>query len=63
MRNSVDELHAAILLIEDFYFSDVFPAYMIQRSQEDRDEAWQIVFLLNNERKVEDIIVHKNCCD
>ena len=48
---------------DGFYFSDVFPAYMIQRGQGDQDESWQLVFLPNKERKVEDIIVHKNCCD
>jgi len=48
---------------DGFYFSDVFPAYMIQRGHGDQDESWQLVFLPNKERKVEDIIVHKNCCD
>lgn len=46
-----------------YYFSDTFPAYLIQRAETRKEEAWQIVFLLNQERKVTDVIVHKNCCD
>lgn len=46
---------------DGFYFSDTFPAYMIQRSES--EGSWQIVFLLNKERKVTEVIVHKNCCD
>lgn len=45
-----------------FYFSDVFPAYFIQEGKTRQDETWQIVFLLDQSRHVEDIIVHKNCC-
>lgn len=48
---------------DGFYFSDVFPAYLIQRAQSKADEAWQIVFLLDKDRKVKKIIVHKNCCE
>ncbi len=48
---------------DGFYFSDVFPAYMIHRGKTNQEESWQIVFLLNNDRKVEKVIVHKNCCD
>lgn len=48
---------------DGFYFTDVVPAYLIQRAKADGQESWQIVFLLNKQRTVEDIIVHKNCCD
>jgi hypothetical protein len=48
---------------DGFYFSDVFPAYMIRRGKSEKEDSWQIVFLLNENRKVEDVIVHKNCCD
>jgi len=46
-----------------FYFTDVFPAYLIQEGRNREEESWQIVFLLDKERKAEKIIVHKNCCD
>jgi hypothetical protein len=48
---------------DGFYFSDVFPAYLIQTASTNKEESWQIVFMLNTERRVEKIIVHKNCCD
>jgi hypothetical protein len=48
---------------DGFYFSDVFPAYLIQEGKTRQDETWQIVFLLDRARKLDKIIVHKNCCD
>lgn len=48
---------------DGLYFSDVFPAYMIHRGRGATEDSWQIVFLLTNDRRVEDIVVHKNCCD
>ncbi len=48
---------------DGFYFSDVFPAYLIQRAETRDQEAWQIVFLLDSDRKVKKVILHKNCCD
>ncbi len=48
---------------DGFYFSDVFPAYLIQTANNPGEEAWQIVFLVDTARNVTDVIVHKNCCD
>jgi hypothetical protein len=48
---------------DGFYFTDIFPAYMISRAKTDQEDSWQIVFLLNKDRKVDKVIVHKNCCD
>lgn len=48
---------------DGYYFSDVFPAYMIYRGQGEKEDSWQLVFLLSNERRVSDVIVHKNCCE
>lgn len=48
---------------DGFYFSDTFPAYLIQTAKSKNEEAWQIVFLLDKDRKVQKIIVHKNCCN
>ncbi len=47
---------------DGFYFSDVLPAYLIQRAKSANGESWQIVFLLTKDRRVDEIIVHKNCC-
>lgn len=48
---------------DGFYFSDMFPAYMIQSGQNSSEDSWQVVFLLDRNEKVSDIIVHKNCCN
>lgn len=45
------------------YFSEVYPTYIIQRYSDKKPETWQIVFMINVDRKVTDIVVHKNCCD
>lgn len=45
------------------HFIDTYPAYIIQSGKNKKEETWQIVFLLNSEYRVRDIIVHKNCCD
>jgi len=44
------------------YVSGMFPTYLIQDAIKIGDEAWQIVFLLDADEKVKDIVVHKNCC-
>lgn len=48
---------------DGFYFIDTYPAYLIQKGKSHSEETWQIVFRMNNEYKVRDIIVHKNCCE
>ena len=48
---------------DGFYFSDMFPSYMIETAKADGQDSWQIVFLLNKKEAVKDIVVHKNCCD
>jgi len=45
------------------YFSESYPTYLIQIAERKGDESWQIVFLIDNDRKTKDVIVHKNCCD
>ena len=44
------------------YFSEMYPAYLIESAKKDGEDSWQIVFLINKEGKVKDIVVHKNCC-
>lgn len=48
---------------DGFYFIDVYPAYIIQEGQNRAEETWQIVFKLNENAKVREVVVHKNCCD
>jgi hypothetical protein len=48
---------------DGYYFSDVYPAYIIEEGQTRDQDTWQIVFLLDKSRRITDVIVHKNCCD
>lgn len=57
---SIKEIRAEFGDPDGFYFSDIYPAYLITPEEDKAREYWQIVFLLNNDRKVTEIIVHKN---
>lgn len=46
-----------------YYFIDAYPAYIIQRGKNHSEDTWQIVFTLDRKYKVDDIFVHKNCCE
>lgn len=60
---TVMEIREMLGTNDGFYFTDVYPAYLIQIGKTHKEETWQIVFLLNNQRRVERVIIHKNCCD
>lgn len=45
------------------YFSETYPTYLIQVANKAGEESWQIVFLIDKDRKTREVIVHKNCCD
>jgi hypothetical protein len=45
-----------------YYFSDVYPTYLINEPQKKGDDVWQLVFLLDKNRLISSVIVHKNCC-
>lgn len=47
---------------DGYYFSDVYPAYLINEPVTKGDDVWQIVFLLDKNKLVSSVIVHKNCC-
>jgi hypothetical protein len=46
-----------------FYVSGMYPTYLIQETSETINEAWQLVFLIDINGKVSDVIIHKNCCN
>jgi hypothetical protein len=48
---------------DGFYFIDIYPAYIIQEGETNKDQTWQIVFKLNEKYQVREVIVHLNCCD
>lgn len=48
---------------DGFYFTDMFPAYIISEETKPDGETWQMVCLLDKNGKVKDVIIHKNCCE
>lgn len=44
---------------DGFFFPDTFPAYIVYKNYE-KEEAWQIVFILNYRAIVKDVILQKN---
>lgn len=48
---------------DGYYFTDIFPAYLIEIAPTHDKDSWQIVFFLDRSKKVEEVAVHKNCCD
>ena len=57
------EIRSSLGTYDGFYFTDMFPAYMIQSGKSHEEDSWQIVFFLDNKEKIKEIAVHKNCCD
>ena len=45
-----------------YFDTEMVPTYMIETAKTRTQDAWQIVFLLNRDRKVSEVVVHKNCC-
>ena len=45
-----------------YYFSGMFPTYLIEKAKTKNQDSWQIVFLINRKEKISKIVVHKNCC-
>ena len=48
---------------DGYYFSDMYPAYLIQVGKNHTEESWQIVFMIDKDDDIKEIVVHKNCCD
>ena len=45
-----------------YYYTETQPTYLIERAKTKAGDTWQIVFLIDHDRRVSEIIVHKNCC-
>ena len=43
-----------------YYFSDMYPTYIIETAKKIGEDSWQIVFLIDNKGKIKNIVVHKN---
>ena len=45
-----------------YFFSESFPTYLINKPKEGNREVWQILFFVDGNHTVSEIVVHKNCC-
>jgi hypothetical protein len=45
-----------------FFWSDYIPAYLIEEGWTQKKDTWQLVFLLDDQGRVNDVRIHKNCC-
>jgi hypothetical protein len=45
---------------EGYYKNDVVPAYILNQ---DLNDIWQIVFLVDTNRNVTKAVIYKNCCE
>lgn len=48
---------------DGYYFSNFYPTYLIQIGKNHSEDTWQLVFLIDRDRKISEIVVHKNCCE
>lgn len=49
---------------DGFYFSEMYPAYIINNSEKNKNvDIWQILFLMDINRNISEVVVHKNCCN
>lgn len=60
---SADEIRTLLGPFTGFFWSDSIPAYMIDEGWQHKKDSWQLVFLLDEQGRVNDIRVHKNCCE
>ncbi len=44
------------------YFSEKYATFFIYRGKNRSDDSWQLLFIIDKQSKVADIVVHKNCC-
>lgn len=47
---------------DGYYYTEIQPAYLIETAKTMGEDSWQIVFLIDRDRNVRKVVVHKNCC-
>ena len=45
-----------------YYITEMTPTYLIETARSRDQDSWQIVFLINKDRLIRRVVVHKNCC-
>lgn len=63
LGKDISEIRSLLGDHDGYYFSDMYPAYMIQVGKNQSEESWQIVFMINKKESIKEIVVHKNCCN
>jgi len=56
------EIRQMLAEFSGHYISGLYPTYLIQEAKTQAEEAWQIVFLIDVDGKIRDIVIQKNCC-
>jgi hypothetical protein len=46
-----------------YFWSERVPTYIIEEGWKNKKDTWQLVFLLSSDSAVDDVKIHKNCCD
>ncbi len=46
-----------------FFWSDAIPAYLVEEGWNEKKDTWQLVFLLDDGGRVNEVKIHKNCCN
>ncbi len=57
-----EQVRATIGEFSGFFWSDSIPAYLIEEGWAEKKDTWQLVFLLDDRGRVNDVKIHKNCC-
>jgi hypothetical protein len=57
------QIREALGAHDGYYFTDMYPAYIVSDESKTGGDTWQLVYLLDGDYKVKEVILHKNCCD
>lgn len=63
LGKDISEIRTLLGDHDGYYFSDMYPAYLIQIGKNHSEESWQIVFMIDKGEDVKEVVVHKNCCN
>jgi hypothetical protein len=60
---SVAEIRNILGKSDGYFWTDHIPAYIIGNGNLKDGSRWQIVFLINEDKKISEVKIHKNCCN
>jgi hypothetical protein len=46
-----------------YFWSKRIPTYFIEEGWDKNQDSWQLVFLIDEQDRVTEVKIHKNCCD